>query len=122
AGSGRVKAAFVTAWQARRVLADLGGNLERLGSSTDGVPHDTVIYEMDLGGETLVVRLAADDLMIGAQLRPAEVSLEPAVPDKLRGLLTRALLLQGHEGSAAARLDRALQVRRHLRLGPPPGS
>jgi sulfide:quinone oxidoreductase len=122
AGSSKVKAAFVAAWQARRVLADLGGDVERLGTATDGVPHDQVVYEMDLGGETMAVRLAADDLIIGPQLRPAAVSLHPTLPDKLRGLLMRALLLGDHPGSTpAARLDTSLQVRRHLRLDPPPG-
>jgi hypothetical protein len=83
------RAGFATAWQARRVLRALGGDLSRLGASIDGIPTTSVEYQMDLGDAVLRARVSrADDLGHPFLGHDAELVIEPGGrPDKLLGLL-----------------------------------
>jgi NADH dehydrogenase FAD-containing subunit len=110
-----IKAGFATAWQARRVAHALGGDMDRLGEETDGIPHDELEYQMDLGGSTLAVRLHAESFMVGTGLRPARVELRHGPPDKLRGTLLRDQLFgAGIRSRVADRYRRIIDTRTHL--------
>ena len=99
AAAGPFKAAFATARQCRRMLVALGGDIERLGTSVDGVPVSECEFQMDLGGQTLVVRMPfgpdpADD----ATMRVKHAELRSNPPQKLRGTLVRQLLVDNRPG------------------------
>lgn len=83
------RAGFATAWQARRVLAVLGGDLRRLGMEIDGIPRDCAEYQMDLADSVLRARVTHADHFGHPFLgHDADVStVAGARPDKLAGLL-----------------------------------
>jgi hypothetical protein len=112
----RIKAGMVASWQARQVAMALGGDLDRLGTSTDGIPHEELEYQMDLGAMTLVARLDARSMLLGTGLRPARVHVREGVPDKLRGTLTRSLLI-GDRMTPTERFHTTLQVQDFLTHG-----
>ncbi len=100
-----IKSAFAAAWQARRIVEGLGGSLSQLGDEIDGIPVDQCEYQMDLGNETVVVRMSArgrlHDLAVDQR---AVVSIRDDAPDKLKGLLLRQLLVgESHNTTAAYR-------------------
>jgi hypothetical protein len=91
------RAGFATAWQARRVLRALGGDLDRLGDAVDGLPKDSVEYQMDLGDGVLRARVArADDLGHPFLGHDADLDIEHGGrPDKLFGLLLHERVIAG---------------------------
>ncbi len=114
------RAAFAAAWQARRVLAALGGAIESLGKRAAGVPLTSVEHHVDLGHRTLRIRMP-----LSAQLRDpwlgrdAVAVLDDRPPDRLAGLLLGDLL-HDRGGSSAADAHRAL-FRRSARPRPSAG-
>jgi len=82
------------------VLLSLGGSLEALGESIDGVPISQCEYQMDLVHRTMVVRIAATSHLNNtfADYR-AKVSVRNEPPDKLQGTLIKHVLI-GDEGHA----------------------
>jgi hypothetical protein len=90
------RAGFATAWQARKVLAALGGDPMRLGLTADGIPSDAVEYQMDLADSVLRARLDH----AGTLARPFlghDADIEVAAggrPDKLQGLLLHDRVLR----------------------------
>lgn len=110
-----LKAGFAAGWQARRVLTAIGGDVQRLGARTDGVPHDELEYQMDLGDSTLVVRLDADGCMLDGRSCESSAELCQAPPDKLRGTLIRQELIHGPALlSMSERYRRATDVQSRL--------
>jgi hypothetical protein len=118
AASHGFKAAFAVAWQARRMLVELGGDLELLGAEVGGVPVDTVEHQVDLGMHTLAIRLpiAANlhDPWLG---HDSSVELRDAPPDRLAGTLLSDVI-GGRRGATAAQAHRMLVTRRGSRLQP----
>jgi hypothetical protein len=90
------RAGFATAWQARKVLAELGGDPLRLGLAVDGIPSDAVEYQMDLADSVLRARL----VHAGTLARPFlghDADIQVAAggrPDKLQGLLLHDRVLR----------------------------
>lgn len=89
------RAGFATAWQARRVLRALGGDLTRLGLVVDGIPSDAVEYQMDLADGVIRARVACADTLAHPFLgHDADIDVVPgARPDKLAGLLLHERVL-----------------------------
>lgn len=105
------KAAFACAWQARRVLDALGGDVRSLGAEVGGVPVDAVEHHVDLAGRTLRIRLP-----LAARLHDpwlghySVVRVDDRPPDRLAGLLVGELLGR-RGGRSAAPAHRALLSR-----------
>ncbi|MCW2928032.1 MAG: hypothetical protein JWM86_2000, partial [Thermoleophilia bacterium] len=94
------RAGFASAWQARRVLSELGGDLNLLGREVDGVPIGSVEYQMDLADGVLRARIAnADSLGQPFLGHDADVDVvSGARPEKLAGLLVHERILgHGHD-------------------------
>lgn len=87
------KSGFSVGWQARRIAQGLGGDLSLLGDFVDGIPVLQCEYQMDLGDETLCVRLQRqiehDDLHSLFIPNVQDVRIVPGKPDKLAGTLLR---------------------------------
>ena len=100
------RAGFATAWQARRVLRALGGDLARLGPTIDGIPSDAVEYQMDLADGVLHARIDCADTLSHPFLGyDAEIDVAPgARPDKLVGLLLHDRVLRWDSPSHDAAL------------------
>jgi hypothetical protein len=83
------RAGFATAWQARRVLRSLGGDLRRIGEAVDRIPIGQAEYQMDLGDGVLRARVGDASVLAHPFLgHDADVRVEfGAQPDKLRGLV-----------------------------------
>jgi len=83
------RAGFAAAWQSRRVLQELDGDLGRLGPDIDGVPIDAVEYQMDLADGVLRARIdTASSLARPFIGHDAQIEvIDGSRPDKLRGLL-----------------------------------
>lgn len=90
------RAAFATAWQARTVLRALGGDPARLGLAVDGIPNDSVEYQMDLADGVMRARIGSARTLGQPFLgHNADITLAPgARPDKLAGLLLHERVLQ----------------------------
>jgi NADPH-dependent 2,4-dienoyl-CoA reductase/sulfur reductase-like enzyme len=112
AASHGFKAAFAVAWEARRMLVELGGDMQRLGATVGGVPVDWVEHHVDLGLRTATIRLpiAANlhDPWLGHDSR---VELHDEPPDRLAGMLLGDLI-DGRRGATAAQAHRALVAQR----------
>ncbi|MCW2920793.1 MAG: NAD(FAD)-dependent dehydrogenase [Thermoleophilia bacterium] len=107
------RAGFATAWQARRVLEELGGDLGRIGPHIDGIPTDAVEYQMDLADGVLRARVTAGDSLSHPFLgHDADITVVAGSrPDKLRGLLVHDRVLRWEVGT----YDAALAYRDLLR-------
>lgn len=92
------RAGFATAWQARRVLRALGGDIKRLGKSIDGIPIGSVEYQMDLADSVLRARIDNADMLNHPFLgHDAEIEVVAgARPEKLVGLLVHDRVLRRH--------------------------
>lgn len=114
------RSAFATAWESRRVLTALGGNVATLGEQINGVPSTSVEYQMDLGEGTMRTRVGRADMLAHPFLgHDGDVEFLPGVlPHKLAGLLIGELLIPEHDPAlnapqgfrellAAARADRS---------------
>jgi len=90
------RAGFATAWQARRVLTALGGDPKRLGLANDGIPINSVEYQMDLADGVLHARLERGDALSRPFLgHDAVIDVVPGMrPDKLAGLLLHDRVLR----------------------------
>lgn len=105
------KAAFACAWQARRVLAELGGDVAALGTEVAGVPVDAVEHHVDLAGRTLRVRLPLAARLHDPWLgHDTTVRVDDGPPDRLAGLVVGELLGR-RGGRSAAHAHRALLSR-----------
>ena len=107
------RAGFATAWQARRVLEELDGDLARLGSHVDGVPSDAVEYQMDLADGVMCARVPIAETLAHPFLgHDADITVvSGSRPDKLRGLLLHDRVLRWEVGT----YDAALAYRDLLR-------
>jgi hypothetical protein len=87
------KGAFATGWHARRVAMALGGDLSVLGERIEGIPVDECEYQMDLGNDTLAVRLSSPEIDYPIHdLRPTKSEIRVGQAEKLVGTLTHELL------------------------------
>lgn len=104
---------FATAWEARRVLAALGGDVERIGHRIDGIPHEAVEYQMDLGDGVMRARIAHAETLAHPFLgHDADIEVvAEGRPDKLKGLLLHDRVLRHEIGT----YDAALAFRDLLR-------
>ena len=107
------KAGFATAWQARRVLEELGGDMSRIGPHIDGIPSDSVEYQMDLADGVMRARITnAESLAHPFLGHDADITVVAGSrPDKLRGLLLHDRVLRWEVGT----YDAALAYRDLLR-------
>jgi hypothetical protein len=103
-----LKGADAAAWQARRLLDRLGGDLSRLGDSIAGVQLDTFEYHLDLGYDTLVLDAdAAASIMHGVPAeQPPRLQVLHDATDKLVGTLIRQELLTRSGRIAPSQLAR----------------
>jgi hypothetical protein len=107
------RAGFASAWESRRVLAALGGDVASIGPVIDGIPSGAVEYQMDLADSVMRVRVAAAEHLAHPFLghdTDVEV-IAGGRPDKLRGLLLHDRVLRYH----ATEHDAALAYRDLLR-------
>ncbi|MCW2927607.1 MAG: hypothetical protein JWM86_1575 [Thermoleophilia bacterium] len=105
------KSAFAVAWQARRMLVELGGSLDVLGHEVDGVPIDAVEHHVELGTRTLRIRLpVAANLQDPWLGHASEVIVDDRPPRRLAGLLLGEIIQQVG-GHGAAEAHRALVTR-----------
>lgn len=115
------RAGFASAWQARRLLHVLGGDLRDLGATVDGIPSAAVEYQMELVDGVLRARMGRADSLAHPFLgHDAEVTLEPGGrPDKLAGLLLHDRVLRAHatKHDAPLAFRHALQHRASMRNG-----
>ena len=90
------RAGFATAWQARRVLEAVGGDLSRLGADIDGIPSGSVEYQMDLADGVMRARIGKAAMLGHPFLgHDADITVaHGARPDKLAGLLLHDRILQ----------------------------
>jgi hypothetical protein len=100
------RAGFATAWQARRVLTALGGYVETLGATVDGIPSGAVEYQMDLGDSVMRARLANASTLAHAFLgHDADIDVVAgARPDKLAGLVLHDRIIRWRAGTHDAPL------------------
>lgn len=107
------RAGFATAWQARRVLEELGGDITQLGPQIDGIPSTAVEYQMDLADGVLQARVASAESLAHPFLgHDADITVVAGSrPDKLRGLLVHDRVLRWEVGT----YDAALAYRDLLR-------
>lgn len=106
------KAAFGCAWQARRVLAALGGDVAALGSEVAGVPVEAVEHHVDLAGRTLRIRLPLAARLHDPWLgHHSTVRIDDGPADRLAGLVVGELL-ERRGGRSAGLAHRALLSRR----------
>lgn len=103
-----LKGANAAAWQARRLLAQLGGDVTQLGETIAGVMPDTIEYHLDLGYDTLVV-----DADAKASIRdgvpadhPPRLQVLHDATDKLVGTLIRRELLSSSGRMAPSQIAR----------------
>ena len=112
AASHGYKAAFAVAWEARRMLVELGGDLELLGQVVCGVPADSVEHHLELGLRTVAIRLPIDANLHDPWLgHDSEVELRDEPPDRLAGMLLGDVI-NGRRGPTAAQAHRALVAQR----------
>jgi NADPH-dependent 2,4-dienoyl-CoA reductase/sulfur reductase-like enzyme len=112
ASSSPWKAGFATAWQARRVLTALGGDIEVLGRDIDGVPSNCFEYQLDAGERTLVVRARCSG-HLDAPFLDARVlcHVTDAPARKLQGtLLRRALVVETPADAASVEFRKLLHM------------
>jgi hypothetical protein len=90
------RAGFATAWQARAVLRALDGNPSRLGLEVDGIPSDSVEYQMDLADGVMHARIPVASSLAHPFLgHDAEIDVRAGShPDKLAGLLLHERILR----------------------------
>jgi NADH dehydrogenase FAD-containing subunit len=87
------KAAFAAGLHARRVASALGGDVSLLGEQVDGIPIDQCEYQMDLGQDVLVSRLAAPHAgPLAPNLRVLESTIRLGTVDKLAGTLVHGMV------------------------------
>lgn len=90
------RAGFATAWQARQVLADLGGDPCKLGLTVEGIPSEAVEYQMDLADSVLRARVDHAGTLAHPYLgHDADINVAAGGrPDKLQGLLLHDRVLR----------------------------
>lgn len=92
------RGAFATAWQARRVLLELGGDLSLLGAEIDDIPVGAVEYQMDVGDGVLRARIPIAEHLAHPFLgHDADIDVvRGELPHKLAGLLVHQLVIAAH--------------------------